>query len=92
MTSKEALELAILDSEQDLRDDIYDNNWVKSVLQGLKDCQRALEVLDIIKKWSFIQENYKDGYGKFTQFLCNIHTIGMEEDFLKVEEWFKNDK
>ena len=52
MNSKEALELAILDSEQDLRDDIYDNKWVESVLQGLKDCQRALEVLEILKKHS----------------------------------------
>ena len=51
-----------------------------------------LEVLEIIKKWSFIKENYKDGYGKFTQFLCNIHTIGMEEDFKKVKEWLENEK
>ena len=45
-----------------------------------------------MKKWSFIQENYKDGYGKFTQFLCNIHTIGMKEDFEKIKEWLENEK
>lgn len=55
----------------------------------IKKIERDLEVLEIIKKWSFIQENYKDGYGKFTQFLCNIHTIGMEEDFKKVKEWLE---
>ena len=49
-------------------------------------------VFATIKKWSFIQENYKDGYGKFTQFICNIHTIGMEEDFKKVKECLENDK
>lgn len=54
--------------------------------------KKDLEILEIIKKWSFIQENYKDGYGKFTQFLCNIHTIGMEEDLKKVKEWLENDK
>ena len=59
MNSKEALELAILDSEQDLRDDIYDNKWVESVLQGLKDCQRALEVLDIIKRSIYSKEIHK---------------------------------
>ena len=54
--------------------------------------EKDLEVLEIIKKWSFIQENYKDGYGPFTQFLCNIHTIGMEEDFKKIKEWLENEK
>lgn len=53
--------------------------------------KKELEILEIIKKWSFIQENYKDGYGKFTQFLCNIHTIGMEEDFNKIKDWLEND-
>ena len=53
--------------------------------------EKDLEVLDIIKKWSFIQENYKDGYGKFTQFLCNIHTIGMKEDFEKIKEWLEDE-
>ena len=49
------------------------------------------KILEIIKKWSFIQENYKYGYGYFAQFICNIHTIGMEEDFKKVKEWLEND-
>lgn len=49
----------------------------------------ALEILEIIKMWSFIQDNYKVGYGTFTQFLCNIHTIGMKKDFEKVKEWFE---
>ena len=49
--------------------------------------KKDLEILEIIKKWSFIQENYKDGYGTFTQFLCNIHTIGMKKDFNKIKEW-----
>ena len=53
--------------------------------------KKNLEILEIIKKWSFIQENYKDGYGKFTQFLCNIHTIGMEKDLKKVKEWLENE-
>ena len=57
----------------------------------IEKIEKDLEILEIIKKWSFIQENYKDGYGKFTQFICNIHTIGMEEDFKKVKEWLEND-
>ena len=54
--------------------------------------KKDLEILEIIKKWSFIKANYKEGFGIYDQFICNIHTVGMEEDFLKVEEWFKNDK
>ena len=57
----------------------------------IKKIEQDLEVLEIIKKWSFIQKNYKDGYGTFTQFICNIHTIGMEEDFKKVKEWLENE-
>ena len=53
--------------------------------------KKDLEILEIIKKWSFIQENYKDGYGTFTQFLCNIHTIGMKKDFNKIKDWLEND-
>ena len=53
--------------------------------------KKDLEILEIKKKWSFIQENYKDGYGIFTQFLCNIHTIGMKKDFNKIKEWLDHD-
>ena len=65
-----------LNTHEEVSIEDYYNNVIKD-----------LEILDIIKKWSFIQENYKDGYGPFDQFLCNIHTIGMEEDFKKVKEW-----
>lgn len=64
-------------------------NKLKKQNEKLK---KDLEILKIIKKWSFIQENYKEGYGTFTQFLCNIHTIGMKKDFKKVKEWLENDK
>ena len=80
MTSKEAMQKL----KENFEDDIY--YWERKML-GVVD--KDLEVLEIIKKWSFIQENYKDGYGKFTQFLCNIHTIGMKEDFKKVKDWLE---
>ena len=59
--------------------------------KAIKTIEKDLEILEIIKNWSFIQENYKDGYGPFTQFLCNIHTIGMGKDFNKVKEWLENE-
>ena len=82
MTSKEALEKLYF---QCCMSSDIDDKW----FEELKIIEEDLEVLEIIKKWSFIQENYKDGYGPFTQFLCNIHTIGMKEDFNKIKEWLE---
>ena len=81
MTSKEAFK-ELKENAQEICEWEFDR---------LNIIEKDLEVLDIIKKWSFIQENYKDGYGKFTQFLCNIHTIGMKEDFEKIKEWLEDD-
>ena len=90
MNSKDYLDL-LMYNQKKVRDGFkfIDLNTPEEV--SIEDCYnnviKDLEILDIIKKWSFIQENYKDGYGPFDQFLCNIHTIGMEEDFKKVKEW-----
>ena len=81
MTSKEAFK-ELKENAQEICEWEFDR---------LNIIEKDLEVLDIIKKWSFIQENYKDGYGKFTQLLCNIHTIGMKEDFEKIKEWLEDD-
>ena len=90
MTSKEALQ-SIRDYHNETVYDI-DNIYTENMFEKELDIiEKDLEVLEIIKKWSFIQENYKDGYGPFTQFLCNIHTIGMEKDFNKVKEWLENE-
>ena len=85
MTSKEALDSL---NYECIRSNGTDDEFSKELNLIKKD----LEVLEIIKKWTFIiQENYKDSYRKFTQFICNIHTIEMNEDFKKVKEWLEND-
>lgn len=94
MTSKEALELAILDCEQDLKDDIYDNKWVKSVLQGLKDCQQDLEVLDIIKRSIYSRETHKyvmNEKFKGQKFMNISLYISGDTDTDKIKEWLEND-
>ena len=97
MTSKEALK-ELKENAQEIceweliRLKIFEKDLeILETIKKLKIIEKDLEILEIIKKWSFIQENYKDGYGKFTQFLCNIHTIGMKEDFEKIKEWLEND-
>ena len=83
MTSKEALE--------ELKDN-FENDVYKVERSMLDIIDKDLQVLEIIKKWTFIiKENYKDSYRKFTQFICNIHTIEMEKDFKKEKEWLEND-
>lgn len=92
MNSKDYLDL-LMYNQKKVRDGFkfIDLNTHEEV--SIEDCyetiKKDLEILDIIKKWSFIQENYKDGYGPCSQFLCNIHTIGMKEDFKKVKEWLE---
>ena len=49
LTSKEALELAILEYEKDLETD-ENNQWVKNVLKGLKKSQQDLNRLEEYRK------------------------------------------
>ena len=88
MNSKEALKLAILEYEKDLEFD-ENNQWVKNVLNGLKECQQNLvclekleKVIDILKevlKMGFIfkfGENIPNGgYISITKIDCNNTTI-----------------
>ena len=94
MTSNEALYL-LMTNQKKVRDDFTFINLNTHEKVSIEECYdiviKDLEILEIIKKWSFIQENYKDGYGTFTQFLCNIHTIGMKKDFNKIKDWLEND-
>lgn len=92
MTSKEALERLKDDIEINYLSTKHSNEKDKSNYLGLlNSIESDLEILEIIKKWSYIQESYKEGYGPYTKFQCIIHTIGMEEDFEKVKEWLENE-
>ena len=57
--SKEALKLAILEYEKDLETD-KNNQWVKNVLKGLKECEQDLERLEKLEKdHEKLKERYK---------------------------------
>ena len=85
MTSKEGLKLL----ETRCRFFAQDNDELQETYEAREAIKKDLEILEIIKKWSFIEESYKEGYGPYTKFQCIIHTIGMEEDFKKVKEWLE---
>lgn len=93
MTSKEALKLAILEYEKDLEFD-ENNQWVKDVLKGLKECQQDLEILNIIKRSIFNKEIHKYVLNeklKGQKFM----TIGLTirgDDINKIKEWLEDDK
>lgn len=92
MTSKEYLQQI---ATTEVIDCTYNDNSKKRIADifsvGISVIEKDLEILEIIKKWSFIEESYKEGYGPYTKFQCIIHTIGMEEDFNKIKEWLNND-
>lgn len=99
MTSKEALKEICINCRNNINQipSKGDRPYKECPYRGISNdyCEeyetikKDLEILEIIKKWSFIQESYKEGYGPYTKFQCIIHTIGMEEDFKKVKEWLE---
>ena len=85
MTSKEALKLAILEYEKDLETD-ENNQWIKDVLKGLKECQQDLKVLEILKKYLYYDnENH---FIKMVQIRKQIFNFDYED----LKEWLENDK
>jgi len=98
MTSKEFIQNEIKNLEEihktakDLKSELMIKNSeeeIEQYNQVLKD----LEMLEIIKKWSFLDTFYReDTNTTYDRFLCNIHTRGMKEDFEKIKEWLDNDK
>ena len=48
MTSKEAVKLAYIEFQKDLDYD-ENNQWLKNVIEGLKQAEKDLEVLEILK-------------------------------------------
>lgn len=58
------------------------------VKYAMKQLKKQDKILEIIKKWSFLDTFYReDTDTTYDRFLCNIHTKGMKEDFEKVKEW-----
>ena len=86
MNSKEALQ-NIRDYHNETVIDNYCTYVENDFEEELDTIEKDLEILEIIKKWSFIEDSYKEGYGPYTKFQCIIHTIGMKDDFEKIKEW-----
>lgn len=94
MTSKEALELAILEYEKDLETD-ENNQFVKDVLKGLKECQQDLETLNIIKRSIYNKEIHKYKLSKILNgqrfMIIGANIIG-DDEINRMKEWLENAK
>ena len=94
MTSKESLELAILEYEKDLETD-ENNQWVKDVLKGLKECQQDLEILNIIKSSIYNKEIHKYKLSETLNdqrfMMIGVNIIG-DDKINRIKEWLENDK
>lgn len=94
MTSKEALELAILEYEKDLETD-ENNQWVKDVLKGLKECQQDLETLNIIKRSIYNKEIHKYKLSEILNgqrfMIIGANIIG-DDEINRLKEWLENAK
>ena len=85
MTSKEYLELAIKEFEKEQEED-PNNEWLKRVIKGMKDCKQDLEVLEILKDNLFEEK----GTGRFkgiNVISCSLGNKHSEKDYYKVKEW-----
>lgn len=94
MTSKEALELTILDYEK-LLETVENDQRDKDVLKGLKECQQDLEILNIIKRTTCDRERCQYTFnkkGKAEKVMLMALTIKGVADVKKIKEWLENDK
>lgn len=84
MNSREALKLAILEYEKDLEFD-ENNQWVKNVLKGLKECLQDLDRLEKLEK-----ENQK--LNDFKYMFINCKKLTPLPKIPELEKYNKNAK
>lgn len=57
MTSKEAVKLAYKEFQKDFEDGEAINQWLTNVIEGLKQAEQDLDMLETFKKHLVIDEN-----------------------------------
>lgn len=86
MKSKEYLELAIIEFEKEQYDD-PNNEWLKSVIKGMKECKRDLERLEklekIIRDYCYI-DNFNDG--EIIRMCCEENEESNTKDFVFLKD------
>ena len=94
MTSKEALELTILDYEK-LLETVENDKRYKDVLKGLKECQQDLEILNIIKSSIYNKEIHKYKLSETLNdqrfMMIGVNIIG-DDKINRIKEWLENGK
>lgn len=98
MNTKDAVELAYIEFQKDYEDGEETNQWLKNVIDGLKQAEKELKALKIIKQ-HIISPKY-DRSGIYVEKNGDFYEIKLknganclftEEEFKPLEEVFKND-
>lgn len=86
MKSKEYLELAIIEFEKEQYDD-PNNEWLKNVIKGMKECKQDLERLEKLEKiicdYCYIDNNE---YGDVLRMCCEENEESNTKDFVFLKE------
>lgn len=94
MTSKKAVELARKEFQKDFEDGEETNQWLTTVINGLKEAEKDLEILETLKhlilgiEETFNQKEFNESGVLGTiikDYFINNDITG------KVEEWLKNE-
>lgn len=98
MTSKDAVKLAYIEFQKDFEEGEETNQWLKNVIEGLKQAEKDLEALEIIKKKLIdvqdiiyttddyeLYKAYCEGKEYADEYICN------EEEFKLLKERLKNE-
>ena len=94
MTNKEAVKLAYTEFQKDFENGEETNQWLTNVIDGLKQAEKDLEVLEILKKQITAFEYKKiDDFDDFTRsYYLKITTEGLDlTKFNKIRKWLEND-
>lgn len=89
MTSKRAVELARIEFQKDIDDGEETNQWLTNVIDGLKQAEKDLEILELLKELPF--EIYQNGGGdNWHWFVDTKQSFAIDEERARnLKRWFK---
>lgn len=82
MTSKEAVKLAYTEFQKDFKDGEETNEWLTRVINGLKQAEKDLEILEILLA-SFLKKSIGEGTQPNTTILLDSQSYDKIKELLK---------
>ena len=100
MESKEAVKLAYIEFQKDFDDGEEINQWLTNVIEGLKQAERDLEVLETINSKRFLLFSKRKKLAKEYEDWCLKNNVLITDSTnmvtwflcIKLKEWLENEK